>query len=127
MNPHLPPAVDRRDFLFRAGGGLGAIALSGLMQREALATPLAAKKPHFEAKAKSVIFMFMVGGPSPLDLFDPKPELEKWKGKPLPESLGRFPSQFTKGDSGLLPSTRKFQQHGKSGQWVSDLMPHFAG
>jgi hypothetical protein len=68
----------------------------------------------------------MVGGPSPLDLFDPKPELEKWKGKPLPESLGKFPSQFTKGDSGLLPSTRKFKKHGKSGLWMSDLMPHLA-
>jgi hypothetical protein len=70
--------------------------------------------------------MFMVGGPSPIDLYDPKPELEKWRGKRLPESLGKFPSQFTKGDSALLPSTRKFKQHGKSGMWVSDLMPHFA-
>src|SRR5688572_23723577 len=102
MTSHLSPAADRRDFLFRAGGGLGGIALSWLMAREARGTPvanapgspnpLAAKKPHFEPKAKSVIFMFMVGGPSPLDLFEPKPELEKWRGKPLPESLGKFPS-----------------------------------
>lgn len=132
MSSHIPPATDRRDFLYRAGGGLGGIALSWLLQRDSFArasgstNPLAPKKPHFEAKAKSVIFMFMVGGPSPVDLFDPKPELEKWKGKPLPESLGKFPSQFTKGDSGLLPSTRKFKQHGKSGMWVSDLMPHFS-
>src|SRR5689334_17941636 len=130
MTPHLPAAADRRDFLFRAGGGLGAIALNWLVSRDAAAAPtanpLAPKKPHFEAKAKSVIFMFMVGGPSPVDLFDPKPELEKWRGKPLPEGLGKFPSQFTKGDSGLLPSTRKFKRHGKSGLWVSDLMPHFA-
>src|SRR5262249_32749912 len=104
---------------------------SWLLTRDAHAAPptnpLAARKPHFEAKAKSVIFMFMVGGPSAIDLFDPKPGLEKWRGKPLPENLGKFPSQFTKGDSGLLPSTRKFKQHGKSGMWVSDLMPHFAG
>jgi hypothetical protein len=132
MVSHIPPAADRRDFLFRAGGGLGGIALSWLMARDAAASPtptvnpLAPKKPHFEAKAKSVIFMFMVGGPSPVDLFEPKPELEKWRGKPLPASLGKFPSQFTKGDSGLLPSTRKFKKHGKSGLWVSDLMPHFA-
>jgi hypothetical protein len=125
---HIPPIRDRRDFLFRAGGGLGGIALASLLnQANASPTnPHAPKKPHHEAKAKSVIFMFMVGGPSPLDLFDPRPELEKWRGKPLPASLGKFPSQFTKGDSGLLPTTRKFKKHGKSGQWVSDLMPHFA-
>jgi hypothetical protein len=131
MTSHFPAAADRRDFLFRAGGGLGAIALNWLAARDVhaapSANPLAAKKPHFAAKAKAVIFMFMVGGPSPVDLFEPKPELEKWKGKPLPESLGKFPSQFTKGDSGLLPSTRKFTKHGTSGLWVSDLMPHFAG
>src|SRR5262245_13215005 len=130
MAPHIAPAVDRRDFLFRAGGGLGGPVRRWLLERDATAAPsanpLAPKKPHFEPKAKSVIFMFMVGGPSPLDLFDPKPDLEKWRGKPLPESLGKFPSQFTKGDSGLLPSTRKFKQYGKSGQWVSDLMPHFS-
>ncbi len=130
MLPHIPTARSRRDFLFSAGGGLGGLALVHLLQQESSAAPsanpLAAKKPHFEGKAKSVIFMFMVGGPSPLDLFDPKPELEKWRGKPLPESLGKFPSQFTKGDSGLLPTARKFKRHGKSGQWVSDLMPHLA-
>lgn len=133
MLTHIPYATDRRDFLFRAGGGLGGIALSSLMERDesyarasGSANPLAPKRPHFQPKAKSVIFMFMVGGPSPVDLFDPKPALEKWRGKPLPESLGKFPSQFTKGDSGLLPSTRKFQQYGKSGMWVSDLMPNFA-
>ncbi|WP_020471628.1 DUF1501 domain-containing protein [Zavarzinella formosa] len=130
MTPHIPVAKNRRDFLFQAGGGLGGLALAAMLQQEASAAPtvnpLAPKKPHFDGKAKSVIFMFMVGGPSPLDLFDPKPELEKWRGKPLPESLGKFPSQFTKGDSGLLPTARKFQKHGKSGQWVSDLMPNLA-
>jgi hypothetical protein len=123
MTPHFPTAVDRRDFLFRAGGGLGGLALTWLSASEARA---AEKKPHFPAKAKSVLFLFMVGGPSPLDLFDPKPELEKWRGKPLPDSIGKFKSQFTKGDSALLPSTRKFKQHGTSGLWVSDLMPEFA-
>ena len=134
LAPHLPRARSRREFLFEAGGGLGGIALAWLLSQKSRArgaesakNPLAAKLPHFEAKAKSVIFMFMVGGPSQVDLFDPKPELEKWKGKPLPESVGRPKSQFTKGDEALLPSTRKFAQHGQSGMWVSDLMPHLAG
>src|SRR5262249_27499890 len=130
--PHLPPATTRRDFLFRAGGGLGGIALAHLLSRgeqpslalPANGNPLAAKKPHFEAKAKRVIFMFMVGGPSPVDLFDPKPELAQWAGKPLPKSHGTFVSQFTKGDTPLLPSTRKFAKHGQNGLPVSDLMPN---
>src|SRR5437660_9260921 len=119
---HLPPARTRREFLFPAGGGLGCIALSWLLRRDAAwgdqdkpggsPNPLAAKTPHFPARAKSVIFLFMVGGPSQIDLFDPKPDLEKWKGKPLPESVGKPVSQFTKGDSPLLPSTRRFKQHG---------------
>ena len=73
MSSHIPPATDRREFLFRAGGGLGGIALSWLLNRDSLAdasgpvNPLAPKAPHYEAKAKSVIFMFMVGGPSPVD------------------------------------------------------------
>jgi Protein of unknown function (DUF1501) len=134
LGPHLPRARSRREFLFEAGGGLGGIALAWLLSQESRVrgqesakNPLAAKPPHFEAKAKSVIFMFMVGGPSQVDLFDPKPELEKWKGKPLPESVGRPKSQFTKGDEALLPSTRKFKQYGQSGLWVADLMPHLAG
>jgi hypothetical protein len=122
----------RRQFCFETGG-LGAIALSWLLHRDAVASdvstsanPFAPKKPHFAAKAKSVIFMFMVGGTSQMDLFDPKPELEKWHGKPLPESSGRPTSQFTKGDSPLLASTRKFKKHGQSGMWVSDLLPHLS-
>src|SRR5438874_5234342 len=129
--PHLPRASSRREFLFHAGGGLGGLALSWLLAREASATPqaanpLAAKPPHFDAKAKSVIFMFMVGGPSPIDLFDPKPELLKRQGQPLPKSHGTFVSQFTKGDTPLLASTRKFKKHGQSGLDMSDLMPHLA-
>jgi hypothetical protein len=123
----------RRDFLYRAGGGFGAVALSWLLAREgrageksASANPLAAKRPHHDAKAKAVIFMFMVGGPSQVDLYDPKPELTKWHGKPLPESFGKPVSQFTKGDTPLLASTRKFAKHGKSGLDFSDLMPHLA-
>src|SRR5918993_1328639 len=116
----------RRDFLYTAGGGLGGLALQWLLAHgsDTPRDPLAAKKPHFEPKAKRVIFLFMVGGPSQMDLFDPKPALEKWHGKPLPESTGRPKSQFTSGAETILASTRKFQRHGQSGQWVSDLMPH---
>src|SRR5262249_6671988 len=89
-------------------------------------SPLAAKEPHFVARAKRVIFMFMVGGPSPLDLFDPKPEVTRQHGKPLPKSDGTFVSQFTKGDTPLMASTRKFKKHGQCGLEVSDLMPNLA-
>jgi hypothetical protein len=130
--PHLPPIRSRREFLFEAGGGFGALALSWLLAHDAraadlpAANPLAARKPHFEPKAKAVIFLFMVGGPSPIDLFDPKPELTKRHGQPLPESFGKPVSQFTKGDTPLLASTRTFKKHGQSGLDVSDLMPHLA-
>src|SRR5438874_1720024 len=131
---HFPRVTNRRDFLLRAGGGCGALALNWLLARDGyaapgqkLVNPLAAKPPHFEAKAKNVIFMFMVGGPSHLDLFDPKPELTRQHGKPLPPSFGKPVSQFTKGDTPLLASTRAFKKHGKSGLDVSDLMPHLAG
>jgi len=124
MFPHT-----RRQFLHAAGGGLGTIALDWLDARAnspISKNPLAAKPPHFAAKAKRVIFLFMVGGPSQMDLFDPKPTLTKLHGKPLPDSTGKPKSQFTNGGETILASTRKFAQHGKSGQWVSDLMPHFA-
>jgi hypothetical protein len=131
LHPHFPRAATRRDFLLRAGGGCGALALHWLLARDARAdtksaNPLAARPPHFEAKAKRVIFLFMVGGPSHIDLFDPKPELTKQHGKPLPESFGKPVSQFTKGDTPLLATTRTFKRHGKSGLPVSDLMPHLA-
>ena len=128
-----PTRHHRRDFL-------AAAALAGLLARDTRAadvslprtatpprSPLAPKDPDFAPTAKRVIFMFMVGGPSQMDLFDPKPGLAKWAGKPLPASVDSPVSQFTKGTETVLPSTRKFRRHGKSGQWVSDLMPHLAG
>ncbi len=131
---HHPVARSRRDFLCRAGGGFGALALSWLLARDGFAAdqrgpsanPLAARPPHFPAKATSVIFLFMVGGPSQVDLFDPKPELKKWHGKPLPPGFGTPVSQFTKGDTPLLASTRVFKKRGQSGLEMSDLMPHLA-
>jgi hypothetical protein len=133
---HFPLAQSRREFLFQAGGGFGALALSWLLSRDGYAragsapsaatNPLAAKAPHFEAKAKSIIFMFMVGGPSHIDLFDPKAELQKHQGQPLPKSFGMPVSQFTKGDTPLLASTRTFKKYGESGLEISDLLPHLA-
>ncbi len=133
MKAHIPVAQSRREFLYATGGGLGGIALNWLLSQEAraanakrAANPLAPKKPHFEPKAKRVIFMFMVGGPSQMDLFDPKPALEKWQGQPLPESTGQPKSQFTTGKELIIPSTRKFKKHGQSGIEISDLLPHLA-
>jgi hypothetical protein len=113
--------TSRRQFL---STGAGAIALHWLLHRDANA---ATKTPHHAPTAKRVIFLFMVGGPSHIDLFDPKPDLVKWNGKPLPESFGTPVSQFTSGKTPLLKSNRKFKKHGKSGLDVSDLMPHLAG
>ncbi|MFM7150246.1 MAG: DUF1501 domain-containing protein [Gemmataceae bacterium] len=133
MKPDSLDLRSRRDFLWQSGGGCGGLALSWLLAQDALAAgdkplvnPLAARPPHFPAKAKSMIFLFMVGGPSPLDLFDPKPALAKYQGQPLPASFGMPVSQFTKGDTPLLATTRKFRKAGKSGLDISDLMPHLA-
>ncbi len=126
---------NRRDFLTHPMGPCGSLALSWLLSQEGFAAsigadnllnPLAPRLSHFPAKAKSVIFMFMVGGPSQMDLFDPKPELNRLNGQPLPASFGKPVSQFTKGDTPILGSTRKFQKHGNSGLEVSDLMPNLA-
>src|SRR6476619_6498257 len=82
-----------------AGSSCGALALQYLLEREGMAAmrvnPLAPKPQHFPAKAKSVIFLFMVGAPSHIDTFDPKPALAKYQGQKLPESYGKVPSQFT--------------------------------
>src|ERR1039458_1784230 len=82
----------RRSFFDQCAGGIGIAALAQLMEREgrtaaADVNPLAPRKPHFPAKAKNIIFMFMEGGPSQIDLFDPKPGLQKWSGKPLPPAV----------------------------------------
>src|SRR5512143_702916 len=123
MTDHIPQHITRRDLLFRAGAGFGAVALSALLAEEASAGVPA---PHFPARAKSVIWLFMEGGPSHIDLFDPKPELLKLGGKPLPPSFGRPITAMGTSDNGLLPSKRVFRQHGQSGIWVSDWYPEIA-
>lgn len=135
--PHLPLATTRRDFLFRAGNGFGGLALAALLAREsgakdqggaaaAAANPLAPKPPHFKAKAKSVIFLFMVGGPSHIETFDPKPALQRLHGQQLPQSFGEIKSQFLKPGTPVMQSAWKFRKYGQSGIEVSDLLPHTA-
>jgi hypothetical protein len=116
----------RRSFLSEVACGIGSVALADLLHADD-ANPLAPRKPHFEGKAKSVIFMFMEGGPSQMDLFDPKPELHKWHGKPAPESIVRqLQLAFTKPNAAVLASPRVFTKHGQCGMEVSDWLPHTA-
>src|SRR5262245_47112895 len=118
-------AFSRREFLADAFGGFGAVALTSLFADDARGSdPLAPKKPHFEAKAKSVIFLFMSGGPSHIDTFDPKPLLNKLNGQPRPAAFGEARYQFIQKDARLLGSARRFSRRGKSGIEVSDLFPH---
>jgi len=118
----------RRDVLRGAANGFGALALQHLLAREAsgAANPLAAKKPHFPARAKSVIFIFNVGAPSSMDSFDPKPELDRLAGQPMPASFGKVGGQFTDGAQPILGTPWTFKRHGESGLPVSDLFPNIA-
>ena len=119
-----PLGLDRRGFLQRFGGGLGGIALANMLQAET------GDGLHHPARAKRVIYLFQSGGPSQIDLFDNKPRLKEETGKELPDSVRR--GQRLTGMSGnqaslpLVGSPFKFAQHGQSGQWMSDLLPHTA-
>jgi hypothetical protein len=122
---------NRRRFLREVGGGIGMMGLTHLLGLEGRAGtdggPLAPKKPHFPGKAKNVIFMFMEGAPSQMDLFDPKPGLVKWSGKPLPESLtSQLRLAFISKDAKVLASPRVFKPHGQSGIEFSDYIPNIA-
>ncbi len=123
--------VSRRDFLAHSGSGLGAIALASMLSEDGagaatIADPLRPKQPHFKPTAKSVIWLFMEGGPSHIDLFDPKPALDKLAGQPLPPSYGRPITAMGTGNNSLMPSKRSWKQSGKSGIWVSDWYPEIA-
>jgi hypothetical protein len=129
MNPHIPLFTSRRDFLRQAGGGFGALAFAAMAHGDeprGSSEPFAPKKPHFAAKAKSVIFLFMEGGPSHVDLTDPKPELTRQNGKPLPASFGKVLTPMGTGGNNLLASKRKFKKYGKSGLDFSDWLPNMA-
>jgi hypothetical protein len=129
-----PAAQNRRDLLQNLACGFGCAAMAHLfsttsgmaenVDKSQDATPGLAPKPtHFDPKAMSVIFLYMDGGVSQVDSFDPKPELEKWNGKPFPTKIE--PTQFNN-IGNTLASPWKFQQYGQSGIPVSDLFPHVA-
>jgi hypothetical protein len=130
MNPFEFRALqNRRRFLSEVAGGFGALGLADLLSQDCYAAsdPLAPKQGHFPGKAKSVIFMFMEGGPSQMDLFDPKPGLQQWHGKPLPTEFTKdLQLAFIKPDAAVLASPRKFTPHGQSGVEYSDFIPHIA-
>jgi hypothetical protein len=117
----------RRQFLQTCGLSLGSLALTDLLGRSAGAAsgPMAPREPHFPAKAKNVIYLFMAGGPSQLELFSDKPELKKFSGQAPPESFTkgrRF--AFLKPDAKLLGSKRNFTKYGQCGMELSELLPH---
>ncbi len=127
----------RREFLWQSGGGFMAAALSGLLDdrflaRQAVAadgttpyaSPTVPKAPHFAAKAKSVIFLFMYGGPSHMDTFDYKPELYPLDGKTIP--VKTFGRGGRKNEGRVVGPKWKFNQYGQCGKWVSDLFPNLA-
>ncbi len=124
--------LTRRDFLCRSGMGFASLGLANLMAGQGLvsaapdaarsASPLAAKGPHFPGKAKRVIHLFMNGGPSHVDTFDPKPSLQKYAGKLLPRTNLRTERKT----GAAFPSPFQFQRYGKSGIEVSELFPHTA-
>jgi hypothetical protein len=127
----LPPQfVSRRWFFKQCGVGLGAMALRSLLADHAVAAPtksgpLAARKGHFEGKAKNVIYLFMAGAPSHLELFDNKPDLAKFDGTlPPAELLKDYRAAFINPNSKLLGPKFKFSKHGKCGAELSELLPH---
>src|SRR5258706_4826487 len=137
---HFPPQAtvySRREAIKRAGAGFGLLALASLLRDEglllpsafgnapSLANPLAPHSAHFPAKAKSVIWLFINGGPSQVDTWDYKPELEKRDGVKL-DNFDKFTGFFANEVGPLMKSPFKFQQHGQSATWVSELFPHLS-
>jgi hypothetical protein len=121
-NRHNP--MSRREALASLCAGFGSLAFAGMLAREAQGSKGVLEAPHFQPRAKRVIFLFMHGGPSQVDTFDYKPLLARDHGKPLPFAKPRV--QFAQ-TGNLLASPWKFRQYGQSGAWVSDLFPHVAG
>src|SRR5438067_838959 len=130
-------AATRRHFFGQCGVGLGSIALNLLLQQDGItapappkvkydpANPLAPRAGHFPGKVKNVIFLFMAGAPSQLELFDDKPKLRELHGKPPPASMlegKRF--AFLKGNETLMGSKRKFERVGECGLTLSEMLPH---
>jgi hypothetical protein len=132
LNPNRSPRgsgyFSRRHMLSAAGAGFGAVALQSLMARELSAGQPGEGigQPHHPPLAKSVIFVFLEGGPSHLDLLDPKPALQKLAGKPLPSSFGPIITPMGEYDAPLMASKRSWKRYGESGQWFSDWIPNIA-
>ena len=140
LSPEQRWALTRRTFLTRSAAGLGCMALASLMPSRATAAAAdpssqavrgaVADWPHFPTKAKRVIYLFQSGAPSQMDLFDPKPKLADRRGEDLPDSIrqGQRLTTMTSGQKNfpVAPSMFKFAQHGQSGAWLSELMPHLA-
>lgn len=114
--------LTRREALRRAGTGFGMAGLAGILAA-APGNPWTPREPHFAAKAKHVIFLFLNGGLSQIDSFDYKPKLNEYDGKPLPYQMPR--TEFAVGN--LMRSPFSFKQYGQNGTWVSELFPHLAG
>jgi hypothetical protein len=127
---HSKPTRNRREFITDAFCGFGSLAVASMMFEEQLraasGNPLAPKPPHFPAKAKAVIFLFMAGGPSHLETFDPKPLLNELHGKVRPKEFGEVKYQFVNKESRILGTKRTFKKYGQSGIEVSDLLPHIS-
>jgi len=123
--------VTRRHFFGRSSTGIGAAALASLLGGGATAAPGASGLPHFAPRAKRVIYLFMNGAPTHVDLFDYKPKLKELHGKPVPQEYvgGKRFSTMTGNPKGklMLSPVEPFHRRGQSGAWVSDLMPHTAG
>ena len=120
--------ITRRHFFQSTGFGIGSLALASTMNEQLFAADVLANGLHHAPKAKSIIFLFMAGAPSQLDLFDYKPKLKQYDGQPCPEELikgERF--AFIKGVPKLLGSPHTFEKHGQSGAELSNLLPHLAG
>ncbi len=127
---YTPLPLNRRSFLRQAGCGFGSVALAALWAQRDIAgaesastDPLAPRQPHHKARAKNVIFLYMDGGPSQIDTFDPKPRLNKEHGQPFAVKIE--PTQFNN-NGNTFGCPWKFQQHGESGIPVSELFPHVA-
>lgn len=117
----------RRSFLQSAACGIGGVALAAMLHEEGVrANPLDPRRPPRPAKANAVIFLYMAGGPSHLETFDPKPLLNRLHGQPRPAEFGQANYQFIQPDARLLGSARRFAKHGQSGIDISDLFPHTA-
>jgi hypothetical protein len=126
--PDSRPTRTRREFIQDAFCGFGALAVAGMQARadEAARNPWAPRPAHVPARAKAVIFLFMSGGPSHMETFDPKPLLNRLHGQPRPAEFGEAKYQFIKPDAKLIGTKRTFRKYGACGMEISDLFPHLS-